>query len=67
MSSTVSTSEHRARRQLAHRADDFGVAGMADQDDGAPAPVMEFGLAMDFGDQRTGGVDGEQVAFGRRG
>ena len=48
--------------QLAHGADHFRVAGMADQHDLAAAPVMDLGLAMDLGDQRAGGVEGEEIA-----
>ncbi len=55
----------RGRGQLAHGADHFRVAGMADQHDLAAAPVMNFGLAMHLGDQRTGGVEREQVAARR--
>ena len=33
---------------------------MADQDDVAAALVMDLGLAMHLGDQRAGGVDGEE-------
>ena len=35
---------------------------MADQHDLAPAAVMDLGLAMHLGDQRTGGVEREQIA-----
>ena len=51
-----------ARGQLAHRADHFGVAGMADQDDLPSALEMNLRLAMDLGDERAGRVDGEQIA-----
>ena len=50
-----------AVRQLAHRAHDLGVAGVADQHDGAAGVVVALGLAMDLGDQRAGGVDEEQA------
>ena len=51
-----------AWRQLPHRADHLGVAGMADQDDVPAALVVELGLAVHLGDQRAGRVDGEEVA-----
>ena len=54
--------QHGAGGKLAHGADHLGMAGMADQHDGAPGLVMPLGLAMDLGDQRAGGVDEEQVA-----
>src|SRR3546814_14487913 len=39
---------HRAVGQLAQRADDLGMAGMADEDD-VPAPLARaLGLAMDL-------------------
>ncbi len=38
---------------------------MADQHDLAAAPEMNFGLAMDLGHQRTGGVERQQVTPGR--
>ena len=52
----------RAGGQLAHRADHFRVAGMADQQHVTAALVMDLRLAMDLGHQRAGRVDGEQVA-----
>ena len=52
----------RAGRQLAERADHLGMAGVADQHDLAAALVMDFGLAMDLGDQRAGGVEREEIA-----
>ena len=55
--------EHGAIGQLPHRAHDLGVAGMADEDDRAPTPVMDFGLPVNLRDQRTGRVDGEELAF----
>ena len=51
-----------AVRQLAERADDLGMPGVADQHDLAAALVMDFGLAVDLGDQRAGGVEREEVA-----
>ena len=43
--------EHdRAFGQLAHRADDFRMAAMADQHDGAATLVVQFGFAMHFRD-----------------
>ncbi len=44
-SATVSISGDRAGRQLAHRADHLGVAGMADQHDLAAALEMDLRLA----------------------
>jgi len=49
------------RGQLAHRADHFGMAGMADQNHLAAALEMNLRLAMDLGDERTGCVDREQA------
>ena len=67
-SASVCDQSDRARRQLPHGADHLGVAGMADQHDLAAAAVMDLRLAVHLGHQRTGGVEGEQVAphrFGR--
>jgi len=55
----------RARRQLPHRADHFGVAGVADENHVTPAPEMDLRLAVDLGHQRAGGVDGEEAARAR--
>ena len=52
--------DHCAGRQLAERADYLRVTGVADQDDLAAALVMDFGLAMDLGHQRTGGVQSKE-------
>jgi hypothetical protein len=41
------------------------MAGVANQQNLAAALVMDLRLAMDFGDQRAGGVEGEKVAFFR--
>jgi hypothetical protein len=35
-----------------------------DQHDLAAAAVMDFGLAVDFGHQRAGGVEREEIALG---
>ena len=51
-----------AGRQLPHGADDFRMAGVADQHDLAAAPVVNLGLAMHLGHQRAGRVDREQIA-----
>jgi hypothetical protein len=51
-----------AGRKLTHGADHLGMAGMADQHDGAPRLVVPLGFAMDLGDQRAGSVDEHQVA-----
>ena len=48
--------------KLAERADDLRVSGVADQHDMPAALVMRLRLAMDFGHQRTGGVDRIQAA-----
>ncbi len=53
-------------RQLAHGAEHLGVSGVADQEHLAPGLVEPLGLAMDLGDQRTGGVEIEQAAAPRR-
>ncbi len=37
---------------------------MADQQDAAPAPEMNFRLAMDLGDQWAGRVNGQKIALG---
>ena len=50
---------------LADRALDLGVAGMADQDDLAPANRVAPAFGMNLGDQRAGGVDHRQPALGR--
>ncbi len=39
---------------------------MADEHDVPAALVMHLRLAVDLGDQRTGGVDGEEAARGGR-
>jgi hypothetical protein len=54
--------QHGAGGKLAHGADHLGMAGMADQHDGAPGLVVPLGFAMDLGDQRAGGVDKDEVA-----
>lgn len=48
---------HRAIGQLAERTDDFGVAGVADEDDVTALFVGALGLFVDLGYQRTGRVD----------
>ena len=50
---------------LAHRAFDLGMAGMADQDDLAALVGIALALDMDLGDQRAGRVDDRQPALGR--
>ena len=52
----------RALGKLTHRADDLGMAGMADQEDVAAEPVVAHRLLVDLGDQRTGRVEIEQLA-----
>ena len=49
---------------MTHGADDFRVAGMADQQHVTAGPFVAFGFHMDFADQGTGGVDEEQAAPG---
>ena len=51
-----------AFRQLPHRADHLGVAGMADQEDMAAEALVAHRLLVDLGDQRTGRVEIEEVA-----
>ena len=50
----------------AHRAFDFGMAVMADEDDLAPLPGIALAFAVDLGDERAGRVDHAQFAVGRR-
>src|SRR5262250_2930673 len=52
-----------ARRKLSHGAGDFRMAFVPDQHDLAPAPEMNFGLPVHFGDERTCRIDGQQVAM----
>ena len=52
---------------LADRALDLGVAGMADQDDLAALGGVALALVVHLGDQRAGGVDHRQAALARRG
>ena len=44
-------------RQLPHRADDFGMALVADQHDLEAFGMMALRLHMDLGDERAGGID----------
>ncbi len=53
--------------QLPDRSHNFRVAGMADQHDLAATLVVDLGLAVNLGDQRTGGVEGEEIALLRLG
>ena len=53
---------HRARRQLPECADHFRMMGMPDQQDLAAALEMDRRLAVHLGDQRTGGVEREEIA-----
>ncbi len=53
---------HRARRQLAERADHLGMVGMADQEDFAAALEMDRGLAMHLGHQRAGRIQRKEIA-----
>ena len=54
--------DHRAGRQLAERADDLRVTGVADHRDLAAALEMDFRLAVDLRHQRTGCVEREEIA-----
>ena len=47
--------------------DHLGVAGVADQQDGAAGPVVALDLAVDLGDQGAGGVGEQQPAPARLG
>ncbi len=53
---------HRALGELAHRADDLGVAGMADQEHVAAEALVTHRLLVNLGDQRAGRVEVEEVA-----
>ena len=55
----------RARRKLPDRSDHLGMVGVADQHDLATTLVVDFGLAMHFGDERARCVQREQIAFFR--
>ena len=52
--------------QLPHRAHDFGVTPMSDQDDSEPLGVAPLCLYMHFADERAGGIDLEEMALARR-
>ena len=58
---------HRARRQWPERADDFRMMRMPDQQDFAAALEMDRRLAVDLGDQRTRGIEREEIAVARVG
>ena len=58
---------HRARRQLAQRADHFRVAGVADQHDLAAGGEVALGLDVHLGDQRAGGVEIDHLPLHRLG
>jgi hypothetical protein len=51
-----------AGRQLTHGPDDFRMARVPDEHNFTPAAIVDFGLAMHFGDQRTSRIDREQIA-----
>ena len=57
---------HGSGGKLAHGADDFGVAGVADHEDvelvGAAVGVVALGFAVDLRDERAGGVEVEEIA-----
>ena len=52
---------HSTFRQLAHRADHFRVAGMADQEHVAAEPLMAHRLLVHFRHQRTGSVEIKEI------
>ena len=54
--------QHDRRRDLAHRAFDFRMAGMADQDQLAALADIALALVVHLGDQRAGGVEHRQAA-----
>ena len=59
-----------ALRQLAHRANHLGMAGMADQHDMAAEALVAHRLLVHLGDQRAGRVEIEEFArlrIGRHG
>jgi hypothetical protein len=58
---------HDARIDLAHRADDFGVAFVADEQDVEAVAGVALRLGVDLGDQGAGGVDIGHLAPGRFG
>ncbi len=55
--------QHRPR-DLPHRALDLGVAGVADQDQGAALADVALPLIVNFRDQRAGGIEHRKVARG---
>ena len=59
--------QDRAGCHLPHGADHLGMAGMADQQDGAPGLVVALDLAVHLGDQRAGGIGEQQAATARLG
>ena len=50
---------------LAHRALDLGVAGVADENQPTPLRHIAFALIVHLGDQRTGGVENRELACRR--
>ena len=58
---------HRAGADLAHRADDFRVAFMADEQDVHSVALVPLRLGMNLRYQGAGGVDIGHVAAGRLG
>jgi hypothetical protein len=57
--------QHHRARDLPHRALDFGMSGMTDQDHRAALTDIALALVMNLGHQRAGGVDHRQIAIGR--
>src|SRR3546814_6021866 len=53
------------RIKLPHRALDFRMAGMADQDHFTAFSRIELDLDMDLGDQRAGRIEDRQLALAR--
>ncbi len=56
---------HRAVRKLSHRANDFRVSRVTDQNDFQPLVVMPFRFHMHLGDERAGGIKVEHSARAR--
>src|SRR3546814_16689212 len=54
------------RIKLPHRALDFRMAGMADQDHFTAFARIALDLDMDLGDQRAGRIEDRQLALARR-
>src|ERR1700690_3323080 len=57
--------QHHGTGNLSYRAFDLRVAGVADQNEGAPLRDIALALVVNFGDQRTGGVEHGKAASRR--